>query len=309
MESHARQAGFAGQVSLGVVRSCLQRLVEADAGHTPLASGTVTFCGMLPVRGIPFEVVCLVGMNDGAFPHVERTPGFDLMREEPRPGDRSRRQDDRSLFLEALLAARRALYVSYVGQDIRENSPLPPSVLVSELLDYIERGFVSRDPSRPIRERLVTKHPLQPFSSRYFRGDDPFFSYAVDLCEASRVAAAARRKPARQVRVHTERPADRSCAPRWTNRIARITRPSRFAGNRRGRARRGRRTRRQRDAVRDRGVREGEGHAEGEPAGPEVEPPPPGARPEETLRSEDRVQPRAPFEDGRLESVGTAARR
>ena len=90
MESHARQAGFAGQVSLGVVRSCLQRLVEADAGHTPLASGAVTFCGMLPVRGIPFEVVCLVGMNDGAFPRVERTPGFDLMREEPRPGRTAR---------------------------------------------------------------------------------------------------------------------------------------------------------------------------------------------------------------------------
>ena len=192
MEAHARQAEFTGEVSLGVVRSCLQSLVEANGSRAPLAAGTVTFCGMLPARGIPFEVVCLVGMNDGAFPRVERTPGFDLMREEPRLGDRSRRQDDRTLFLEALLAARRALYVSYVGQDIRENSPLPPSVLVSELLDYIERGFVGRDPAQPLRERLVTRHPLQPFSPRYFRGDGPLFSYAADLCEASRVAAAAR---------------------------------------------------------------------------------------------------------------------
>ena len=79
--------------------------------------------------------------------------------------------------------------------------------------------------------------------------------------------------------------------------------------HRRGGARSGRRARRQRDAVRDGGVREGEGRAEGEPARPEIEPPPAGARPEETLRPEDRVQPRAPLADGRLEGVGTTARR
>lgn len=192
MEAHARQAEFAGDVSLRLVRSCLQGLIEGDGGRSPLAAGTVTFCGLVPARGIPFAVVCLVGMNDGAFPRVQRTIGFDLMHEEPRQGDRSRRQDDRSLFLEALLAARRVFYVSYVGQHIRENSPLPPSVLVSELLDYLDRGFLGPDPSRPIRGQLVTRHPLQPFSPRYFRGDGPLFSFAADLCEASRAAAGER---------------------------------------------------------------------------------------------------------------------
>ncbi len=156
MEEHARQAGFADEVSLRLVRLCLQGLVEMEGGRAPLAAGTVTFCGMVPARGIPFEVVCLVGMNDGAFPRVQRTPSFDLMREASRPGDRSRRQDDRSLFLEALLAARRVLYVSYVGQHVRENSPLPPSVVVSEILDYIERGFVGPDLARPVREQILT---------------------------------------------------------------------------------------------------------------------------------------------------------
>jgi len=83
-------------------------------------------------------------------------------------------------------------YVSYVGQHIRENSPLPPSVLVSDLLDYLDRGFLGPDPSRPIRGQLVTRHPLQPFSPRYFRGDGPLFSFAADLCEASRAAAGER---------------------------------------------------------------------------------------------------------------------
>jgi exodeoxyribonuclease V gamma subunit len=200
MEEHACQAGFAGEVSLRVVRSCLQGLIEVDRGRTPLASGTVTFCGMVPGRGIPCDVLCLVGMNDGAFPRLQRTPGFDLMREEFRSGDRSRRQDDRALFLEALLAARRVFYLSYVGQHIRENGPLPPSVLVNELLDYIQCGFTGIDPSRSVREGLVTRHPLQPFSSRYFRAESPLFSYAADLCEASRVAAGARGTQARFLR-------------------------------------------------------------------------------------------------------------
>jgi exodeoxyribonuclease V gamma subunit len=192
VEAHVGQAEFAGDVSVRLIRTCLQGLIEGDGGRSPLAAGTVTFCGLVPARGIPFAVVCLVGMNDGAFPRVQRTIGFDLMREAPRQGDRSRRQDDRSLFLEALLAARRVFSVSYVGQHIRENSPLPPSVLVSDLLDYLDRGFLGPDPSRAIREQLVTRHPLQPFSPRYFRGDSPLFSYAADLCEASRAAAGER---------------------------------------------------------------------------------------------------------------------
>ncbi len=192
LEEHVRQAEFVGEVSLRVVRSCLARLVEEGEGQAPLAAGAVTFSDMVSARGIPSRVVCVIGMNDGAFPSVQRMPSFDLMQEAPRSGDRSRRHDDRALFLEAMLAARQVFYVSYVGQHIRENSPLPPSVLVSELVDYIERGFSGPDPSRPLREHLVTRHPLQAFSPRYFRGDGSLFSYAADLCEASRAAAGVR---------------------------------------------------------------------------------------------------------------------
>lgn len=192
LEDNVRQAEFAGEVSLRVVRSCLVHLVETGEGRAPLAAGAVTFCDLVSARGIPAKVVCVIGMNDGAFPRVQRTPTFDLIQEAPRSGDRSRRHGDRALFLEALLAARRVFYVSYVGQHIRENTPLPPSVLVSELVDYVERGFRSADSSRSIREHLVTRHPLQPFSPRYFAGTGTLFSYAADLCEASRTAAGVR---------------------------------------------------------------------------------------------------------------------
>jgi exodeoxyribonuclease V gamma subunit len=134
-------------------------------------------------------------MNDDAYPRPQRPVGFDLMATRFRRGDRSRRQDDRYLFLETLLSARRCLYLSYVGQSIRDNSVLPPSVLVGELLDVVDRSFRADGGGRP-SARLVTRHPLQPFSRRYFGGDGPLFSYAREWVEASRQAGRGERDAA-----------------------------------------------------------------------------------------------------------------
>jgi exodeoxyribonuclease V gamma subunit len=141
---------------------------------------------MLPMRSIPFRVICLLGMNDDSYPRQTRSLGFDLMAKNPRPGDRSRRNDDRYLFLEAVLSARDKLHISYVGQSIQDNSIRPPSVLVSELLDYIEEGF--EVPGREILEHIVTKHRLQAFSPEYFRKQGRLVSYSKENFEAARRA-------------------------------------------------------------------------------------------------------------------------
>ena len=104
-------------------------------------TGGVTFCAMLPMRSIPFRVICLLGMDGEAYPRQSKPLGFDYMARYPRRGDRSRRNDDRYLFLEAILSARERLYISYVGQSIQDNTAIPPSVLVSELIDYVDQGF------------------------------------------------------------------------------------------------------------------------------------------------------------------------
>ena len=114
--------------------------------------------------------------------------GFDLMAKNPQPGDRSRRNDDRYLFLEVLLSARERLHISYVGQSIQDNSPRPPSVLVSELLDYLEAGY--RISGREIRGQIIRRHRLQAFSPEYFKKspDGRFFSYSTENFEAARQA-------------------------------------------------------------------------------------------------------------------------
>ncbi len=180
------RSGFDEKIALGVIKSHLGSSLEKESfGHGFLAGG-MTFCAMLPMRSIPFRVICLLGMNDDSYPRQTKTLGFDLMAKNPRPGDRSRRNDDRYLFLEAILSAREKLHISYVGQSIQDNSLRPPSVLVSDLLDYIEEGFDA--PGKKILEHVVTKHRLQAFSPEYFRNKGVLFSYSQENFEAAKKA-------------------------------------------------------------------------------------------------------------------------
>jgi exodeoxyribonuclease V gamma subunit len=150
-------------------------------------TGGVTFCTILPMRSIPFKIICLIGMNDDSYPRQSRKLGFDLMAASPRIGDRSRRMDDRYLFLEAILSARQKLHISYVGRSMKDNSTRPPSVLVSELLDYIEEGF-----GETVREVIVSQHRLQAFSPDYFAGIGKLFSYSAENLRAAQSALSGR---------------------------------------------------------------------------------------------------------------------
>jgi exodeoxyribonuclease V gamma subunit len=136
-----RDAGFTRPIGRAALLERLCPALDEDLNQAGFLTGGVTFCGFKPMRSIPFRIVCLVGMDDGAFPRLAQQLSFDLMAQAPRLGDRSTREDDRYLFLETLLSARDRLYISYVGQSVKDNSPAPPSVLVSELLDYVEQGF------------------------------------------------------------------------------------------------------------------------------------------------------------------------
>jgi exodeoxyribonuclease V gamma subunit len=186
-------SGFPERIPLETVRAWLKENIAGQAFGTGFLTGGVTFCAMLPMRSIPFRIICLIGMGDDSYPRRSFTPGFDLTAKQPRPGDRSLRNDDRYLFLEAILSARDKLHISFVGQDVRDNSSRPPSVLVSELLDCVEEGFEFID--REIRSRLIVKHPLQAFSPAYF-GDNPqLFSYSPENAAAARRAVGKRVDP------------------------------------------------------------------------------------------------------------------
>jgi exodeoxyribonuclease V gamma subunit len=171
-------ADYTQSVSLEAVRYYLERQIQARERSQMFLAGGVTFCAMLPMRSIPFRVIALLGMDNAGFPRASRFLSFDLMASHPRPGDRSLREEDRYLFLEALLSARDCLHISYVGQSARDNSEIPPSVVVSELMDSISQGFTLPDDGPPILEHLCFRHRLQAFSPSYFSDGSKLFSYS-----------------------------------------------------------------------------------------------------------------------------------
>jgi len=205
-------SGFDDPVDLGVILEHLAPELEQDRHGAGFLSGGVTFCALKPMRSVPFKIICLAGMNDAVFPRPNAHLSFDLMAGAPRLGDRSTRNDDRFLFLETILSARERLYLSYVGQNIRDNSSIPPSVVVSELLDYIAQGFTLSDEAgaadyvlrltdsgcekrkavkrneRSILDHLVTKHRLQAFHESYFQPNGSLFSFSAENCRASQAA-------------------------------------------------------------------------------------------------------------------------
>jgi exodeoxyribonuclease V gamma subunit len=176
------QAGLDEPIGIEVVRDALLASLDTHGPSSRFLAGRVNFCTLLPMRAIPFRRVCLMGMNDGEYPRTRKPVDFDLMESHRRPGDRSRREDDRYLFLEAVLSAREQLYVSWVGRSIRDNAMIPPSVLVGQLRDAITTGWTleTAGPDQAaLVEHLTTVHPLQPFSREYFRpGQQRLGTYA-----------------------------------------------------------------------------------------------------------------------------------
>jgi exodeoxyribonuclease V gamma subunit len=179
--------GLLDELPLTVVREAWLAGLDQGRLSQRFLAGSVNFCTLMPMRAIPFKIVCLLGMNDGDYPRAQPPLDFDLMGSDYRPGDRSRREDDRYLLLEALLSARDQLYISWVGRSIRDNSDRPASVLIGQLRDHLAAGWTlagapepgsNQDAGERLLNALTVHHPLQPFSASYFHSGSGFFSFA-----------------------------------------------------------------------------------------------------------------------------------
>ena len=170
----ADSGDFSGEISLVVLREAWLEQASSSGLSQRFLAGSLTFSTLMPMRAIPFKRIYLLGLNDGDYPRSRMRDDFDLMATDYRPGDRSRRDDDRYLFLEALLSARDSLYLSWVGRDIRNNSELPPSVLLSQLRDLLNSGWRPETgknyAGKSCADSLTHEYPMQPFSAQYFNG-------------------------------------------------------------------------------------------------------------------------------------------
>ncbi|WP_286232496.1 exodeoxyribonuclease V subunit gamma [Thalassotalea sediminis] len=157
------QAKFEQDIELSIVNEFLtMHFSQPDPGRQFMI-GQVTFCSMLPMRSIPFKIICVLGLNDGDFPRIRTPFGFDLLaKTNARIGDRSRRGDDRYLFLEALLSARQSLYLSYQGRNIKNNKEKQPSLVLNELLEYLHLGYGWQCFNEQVND--IRQLPMHPYS-------------------------------------------------------------------------------------------------------------------------------------------------
>lgn len=163
---NTQEAGFAVPIGYALVHQAVLEQLEQPATQGRFRASGVTFCTLMPLRAVPFRIVCLLGMEDGQYPRPTKSRQGDLMTlpRLARPGDRSRRVDDRQLMLDALLSARQHLYISWVGQQATDNQHRPPSVLVGQLRDALTAVW-----GADAVKAITTDHPMQPFNRAYFQ--------------------------------------------------------------------------------------------------------------------------------------------
>lgn len=167
---------FEEKVSYEVFMHNFSSILSGNRKSGSFASGGITFCSLIPMRSIPFKVVALLGLNFDQFPRLDRRQSFDLMLQDKKRGDRNVKQNDKHLFLETVLSAQNYLYISYIGQSVKDNSTLPASVLVDELVDFISSN--TENPEE-VAKNFIQKHPLHGFSKRYNASDSNLYSYLL----------------------------------------------------------------------------------------------------------------------------------
>ena len=157
----ARRAGLES-LPLASLHANLCDTLDGIGLERGFLTGAITFCSLVPMRSIPARVICLMGMQAGSFPRRQTSNSLDLMEGQHRPGDRSQRNDDLHVFLQALLSAQDHFILTYEGRNLRDNSEQALAIPASELLSLLPEQA---------RRQVFSEHPMQPFSSRYGQGD------------------------------------------------------------------------------------------------------------------------------------------
>jgi exodeoxyribonuclease V gamma subunit len=179
-------SGYAGSVRLKTVRRELEARIVRKTPAVGFLGRGVTLTELVPLRSVPFKLVCLVGMSEDAFPRSDDRPSFDLTRGDHRPGDRNKRDDDRHSFLQALLCARERLIISYSAPAASRRTGANPSPIVSELQEATRLYYTTEEGAELLSP---VAHPLHPFDVDYFVGGELPRSFSERHAEIARTMA------------------------------------------------------------------------------------------------------------------------
>lgn len=195
------------KLPFSTVRHHLDVLLERQAeSYREHDLNAVRFCSMLPMRAIPAQVIALMGMDEGAFPRQDSQLSLNLLQGHADADYHPSQTDfDRYLFLETLLSARQHLLIFYQGYSAVDSKEQPPSLLVTELLSYLDKSYTICD--RMPSTHCMRKHPIHSFDSAYFSSDQNKVSNFQSYSQTQYAAA--------QAYYHVEKTATLSFIPEF----------------------------------------------------------------------------------------------
>lgn len=169
-------------------------LHKESSTHKENNNNAIKFSSLLPMRTVPAKVVVLMGLSDGIFPRKCPPMSWNLLLNNPRTDYFPDTVDfDRYLFLETILSARRYLVLSYISQEAGNTKELEPSLIVKELLKYLDTGY--RIGNETITKACVFKHPLDSFDAQYFSDNARLKNYSLHDYKAAMAHYLNNKKP------------------------------------------------------------------------------------------------------------------
>ena len=145
------------RIDFNVIRYYLITLFENQDLSNCIGIGGIRFVSPNPMMVTSFKINCFLGLNGNDFPRSFKKLSFDLRNEEQITTSNDL---DKHLFLSLIQGAKEKLYLSYIGQSSKDNSVIPASTLVEDLVSVCKKWKVTD-------KDLIVKHPLHTFSTKY----------------------------------------------------------------------------------------------------------------------------------------------
>ena len=181
-----QRSGQEEVLNIEVIREFVKSgLRSISGGYGDYLTEGVTISALQPMRPIPFKVVYVLGMEEGAFPGQADASSLDLRILKRRIGDITLPERNCYLFLEMLLSVKEKLYISYIAKDLQKDRIIQPCSVVNQLRRYVEREILSKE--LPFR---IIHIPLKGSSERYMSKDalDETSDTLVNYSLADRIA-------------------------------------------------------------------------------------------------------------------------
>lgn len=128
-------------VPLSVIISKLANDLDDQSMVSPKLDGKMIFSSIKQLSSVPCRYAFMLGLAEGVFPRQENKQSYDLMKDDFQIGDRSICVEDRYDFLKAILSAKDGIYLSYTGRSPNVDTPITPSLVVTEFIDYMMDRF------------------------------------------------------------------------------------------------------------------------------------------------------------------------